>query len=135
MLSRNNLGMATRTGENIGTVNMGLFGYCILQLVSSAQVVSQVKKDLDSSHPSPSLHNIPSSQTPVVIVLALKVMIGLALTCLGWMEEYDSAGKLPTAVSSWPDLQQTSSWLSSRVFPGVLLSLEKLQLPMKRSKV
>ena len=91
--------MATTTGEKIGTVNMGLFGYCSLQFVSSAQVVSQVKKDLDSSHLSPTyylsrpasmnLDDITSSQTPVLIVLALTVVIDLALTCLGWMEEYD----------------------------------------------
>ena len=107
--------MATTTGEKIGTVNMGLFGYCSLQFVSSAQVVSQVKKVLDSSHLSPTvylsspasmnqddipssqipvvidlaLEDIPSCQTPVLIVLALAVVIDLALTCLGWMEEYD----------------------------------------------
>ena len=76
--------MATMTGEKIGTVNMGLFGYCSLQSVSSAQLVSQVKRDLDSSHLSPTyylsspasmnLDDIPSSQTPVLIVLALIVV-------------------------------------------------------------
>ena len=66
-----NLRMATRTGERKDTtVNVGLSGYCSCPCSSFVQVISQEGKDID---------DLPSSQTPV--------MIALALTCLGWMVE------------------------------------------------
>ena len=39
-LRMDNLGMATRTGERMETVNMGWLGYCSLPIVSSAQMAS-----------------------------------------------------------------------------------------------
>jgi hypothetical protein len=94
MLWMNNLGMATRAGEKMDTVSMSI-SYCSLPISSSAQVVSQARIDLESCyHPSPTSwklmipsipasmnqNGFPSSQTPVVIALALTVAIALALT-------------------------------------------------------
>ena len=72
-----NLRMATRTGERKDrAVNEGLSGYCSYPWNSLVQVISQVRKGLESfCHQD----DLPSSQTPV--------MIDLALTCLGWMVE------------------------------------------------
>ena len=70
MVETSSLGVATRTGEREdNTVSVGLSGYCCCPWNSFVQMTSRVT---DPECPA-SMYwgDLPSSQTPVMIVLAL----------------------------------------------------------------